>query len=716
MPYHDTVAPCSDVRFPEPSLGGLDATLPALVDDFTGDGLLDVVTTDRMGVVLGEQQPGGTFEIAQRVPLSEYGSLASGDLDGDQRPDLVIVEPAAQEILIGTNIGAGFTTTQLATMTNEPGGGAVVDLDHDGRLDIVVREYDSEIFDVYRNTATGLSTSPVTFTADSAVPLDSYWWLVDLDEDAIPDLLYTGCNFGTLPCTIGIQHGNGDGTFGAAMEIASFDARLITVADLDGDHHVDLLVESNDAAELDIFHGHGDGTFALGGRVSLPEPVTALAAGDINGDGSADLAYSFTYPGHMVVQLGTGPDTFGSPIDEGPGQVRNLVDINGDGKLDAVVGGRPSSSILLNDGHGALVTATTLPAANVPTAAVFADLDGDNVRDVATTTAGSFAIERAEADAFTFVTSASAGYGRSIAAGDLDGDGHPDLLVGNEGDCQISGHDQVCHSGTLEVALEPMQGAATPVSYTTAVDDATPSDPIASAAADIDGDGDTDVVVINGAETAQPFGTYDDIAVFLGRGDGTLQTATHISLGGRPRALALADLDGDQRPELIVTTEALGSVSVFANDGAGTFATSHTYPTGAGASALAVVDVDHDDTLDIVVANTTDSTLSVLLGRGDGTFADAVTLSVGRMPIAIGAGDLDGDGLPELVTANYQDYDLSILYNAGGGAFTGPYAYATGRSAIAVSVIDVDHDQRPDLVTVNAGDSTLTILHGRCGP
>src|SRR5262249_39147305 len=87
---------------------------------------------------------------------------------------------------------------------------------------------------------------------------------------------------------------------------------------------------------------------------------------------------------------------------------------------------------------------------------------------------------------------------------------------------------------------------------------------------------------------------------------------------------------------------------------------------GKGPDALAVADVDGDRLPDLVVANLLDSTVSVLPGNGDGTFGPAETFAVGRQPAAVVVADVNGDGRPDIVTADYGDGTVSVLAGEGG--------------------------------------------------
>jgi hypothetical protein len=142
----------------------------------------------------------------------------------------------------------------------------------------------------------------------------------------------------------------------------------------------------------------------------------------------------------------------------------------------------------------------------------------------------------------------------------------------------------------------------------------------------------------------------------LGNGDGTFQTAVTYSSGGFfADSVAVADVNGDGKPDILVANTggvpicSGGGVGVLLGNGDGTFKTAVTYCSGGGPVSLAVADVNGDDKPDLVVAS---SLVSVLLGNGDGTFQTAVSYeSGGYPPDSVAVADVNGDGKPDLVVA-----------------------------------------------------------------
>jgi hypothetical protein len=169
----------------------------------------------------------------------------------------------------------------------------------------------------------------------------------------------------------------------------------------------------------------------------------------------------------------------------------------------------------------------------------------------------------------------------------------------------------------------------------------------------------------------------NNVSVLLGNGDGTFQPAKTIETGGSgPSAVAIADFNGDNKPDVVVANGEANNVSVLLGKGDGTFEAARTIETGgSGPSAVAIADFNGDGRPDVVVANGETSNVSVLLGNGDGTFEEVKTNPAGVAPRAVAIADFNGDGKPDLVVADRETNEVSVLLNTSVGALaTSPKA------------------------------------------
>jgi len=354
----------------------------------------------------------------------------------------------------------------------------------------------------------------------------------------------------------------------------------------------------------------------------------SIVIADVNGDGKPDLVvansctdYACTGSssvGNVSVLLGNGDGTFQTAISYAVGGFRPtsvaMADVNGDGKLDALVASFCGDincdttdgvvSVLLGNGDGTFQAPATYDAGGYST--------------------------------------------NSVAIADVNADGKPDILLAN--DC---GGDVSCSSeGTVGVLLNNGDGTfQTAVLYSSSG-----YRTLSVAAADVNGDGKPDIILTNGCGVAcdnqEPDGT---VGILLNNGDGTFQPAVTYDSGAYYTwSVAAGDLNGDHKIDLAVTS-AYGGLGVLIGNGDGTFQTVVSYNTGGITPAgVEIADVNGDDKPDILVVNgDPDDSVAVFLGNGNGTFQKAVTYgSGGGGAGAVSVGDLNGDGKPDLAVAN----------------------------------------------------------------
>jgi hypothetical protein len=184
---------------------------------------------------------------------------------------------------------------------------------------------------------------------------------------------------------------------------------------------------------------------------------------------------------------------------------------------------------------------------------------------------------------------------------------------------------------------------------------------------DLDGDDKLDLVVVNqGARDG-----YDSmVSAMLGKGDGSFSEDDWGTSTAGPNSVALVDVNGDGKLDIVTANTSRPSVSVVLGDGDGTFAQAVEYLAGSGAKSVVVRDFDSDGKPDIIVANTGrglsadaiagPSSLSVLPGKGDGTFP-SITIDLTPSWAALALGDLDGDGKLDLVGTNSNTHSVDVL-------------------------------------------------------
>ena len=245
-------------------------------------------------------------------------------------------------------------------------------------------------------------------------------------------------------------------------------------------------------------------------------------------------------------------------------------------------------------------------------------------------------------------------------------------------------------TGIHDLAGNPLPGG----SFLPQTAYATGTQPYSVAIGDVNGDGKPDLVVSN-------YGS-NSVSVLLGNGDGTFQQQTTYATGDNPRGIAIADVNGDGKPDVLVANLTANTVSVLLGNGDGTFQQQTTDRTGGFPVSIATGDLNGDGKPDLVVANALSGTVSALLGNGDGTFQQQATYATGSGPNSVAIGDVNGDGKLDLVVANANSNAVSLLLGNGDSTFQQQATYATGSVPDSVAIGDVNGDGKLDLVVANA--------------
>lgn len=223
------------------------------------------------------------------------------------------------------------------------------------------------------------------------------------------------------------------------------------------------------------------------------------------------------------------------------------------------------------------------------------------------------------------------------------------------------------------------------------------------ALADLNTDGRLDLVVANDEG--------DTVTVFLGDGKGGFASApgSPFPAGSAPNDIAVADFDGDGKPDLAFPNHETKVLTVLLGDGRGSFRPAPGSPVAVQSRphphGVAAADFDRDGHVDLAVESWAENSVEVLLGAGGGRFRTPGRLfGVGKMPYQkLRAGDVNGDGAPDLVTTNFEGGDVTVLLGDGKGDFTAAPGspFAAGLSPFSVALADVDRDGRLDLVIAN---------------
>ena len=538
--------------------------ISAVAYDFNGDHNLDLAIANSgsgdVSILLGRGD--GTFAAPVNYPaVAGVASLALGDFNGDGKVDLAAGGGKTLSILFGNGDGTFRAAGNLA-LSISPTALAPGDFNKDGRLDLAVTDLSGGTVSILLGDGTGKFSAEYDYVAGYepaslfAMDLDGDGNLDVLIGTGHPDILAPNQYSDTLTAFFG----RGDGTLigpptyptGAGID----GVHSMALADFDGDGKPDLAVAAGDVW---ILLSRGGGSFKTPVRLAMPASnnssasADTLAAADFNGDGKQDLVVGTAFGNGVYVFLGNGDGTFQAPVQYTTGgNVTSVAvaDFNGDGKLDIAACGyavstptNANAGILLGNGNGTFQSVKSLT-----------------------------------------------GFGAGpywLVAGDFNKDGKIDLAIANQG---------------------------------------TPGD-------------STD----NGG-----------VLVFLGQGNGSFQSPASYPAGINPNFITAADVNGDGAPDLLVATRAPNfayNVAVLLGQGNGTFGSTALFPTEFGPVAIAVADLNGDGKPDLAIAHCcgeTDTTF--LFGNGDGTFQPDVHLTSSVSPGALLVTDLNGDTRPDLIT------------------------------------------------------------------
>jgi hypothetical protein len=593
--------------------------------------------------------------------------ILPADVNGDAAVDLLVIQasgwrtgPQAAALFRGS--GASFHGRSNVSLAGEPAGAVVADFDGDGDLDFSVANEDP----LERCAALFVNDGRGTFSAGGDLgPVGGARSIVtgDWNRDGNADIALVRAE----PEGLLLFYGGAGGALARAVEADAgpFPPLLVAAGDLDADGALDLVLASAGAPQAATAHvtvrlQDGSGGFAGPAPFESSVLPASIIIGDVHGTGFADVAVlgpeinapEGTMPGGIYFLLNDGHGALQAgehiPLESQP-VAAQAGDIDRDGDLDLLVASANRLDVFPNQGHGRFQTRFRYRVGEGSRNVVAADFDGDEDNDLATASrgldfrAGNVVLLVNDGGAHTFsgrwLTAGVPDPPKSISAGDFDGDHDIDLAVAG--------------GFSIRVLLNGGRGELLPGQSVAAG-----SNPFALIAADFDNDGDLDFSSGNSLGTE----LVDNVSIYLNDGAGAFGPPRSYSAGKRTESLSAADLDGDGHTDLVAVNFGSLDVSIFHNSGAGLFVPAGKISLEGSPYAVHAVDLDVDGHMDLLVSSS--GGLAWLRGKIGGGFLGSIPIGT-LEPYGFSAADFDGDGKLDPAVA-YPGY-LTVYRRASSG-------------------------------------------------
>lgn len=649
------------------------------------------------------------------------------DLTGDGRQDLVSGSSSDGSLVWRENVGGGSLSEPR---TIDTGLGKVesvhaADLNGDGDADVVATDSTSGRVVWYKQEAGGSFSSANVITGDVQSPHSVY--AADLTGNGRIDVLSASEDDGKIA-----WYENTGGAFSSQKVItgAASEARSVRAADVDGDGDLDVLAGSGNEI---AWHENTGGTF--GGRTVLNSSangIQSVRAADLTGNEDLDILAGITGilgAGKVIWHQNTGGAGFSAEkeLASDAGDVQSVAasDLNGDGDLDVISAQIPQDSDQgpqiawsENLGNGSFSEQTVVSTAASTGVTIgltlgVADMDGDDDPDILSGfdrsdpgddgRIGWYRNQLSQPGSINWqqgvLSPQLAKNVRAVRAADLTGDGEKEVLSGSTDP----------FGGSPHIAWYPSPRAGASTQY---LIDTDLQGPESLHAADLDGDGDQDVLAITNPPTTS---TESKVVWYENAGNGAFLDRTVLTTNVEDGTSVYAqDLTGSGAPDVLMASEDDGKVVWHEGEGGGDFSPQKTITTdAAGAQSVEAGDLDGDGDADVLFAAASSDEVAWVENEGDGSFSEKKVITTdAESARSVHAADLTGNGRLDVLSASRGDRKIAWYENQGSGTFSDQEVITTAaHEARSVHAADLTGNGLPDVVSASQQEeSSFTTL------
>lgn len=744
-----------------------------VISDIDNDGKRDLVFTNQGGIsglsIMKNSSTGNSISFEAPQVYANFATpfvVAVGDLDGDDKADIVASSGAANNVIVKKNISSpgtiSFSGLQNSYTTGRyPEAVSITDMNGDGKADLVTANWMAASVSVLKNTSENGNISFADHVDYAVAENPTYVTGGDLDGDGRPDIAAANSSSNAVSVLRNIIGANiapvitlfspANGINGTtvvikgknfssvnSVQFGGIDASSFTV---NADTVITAVVGSGASGNVSVTTATGTATLA---GFSYDGPIITSFTPAVGVTGTSVTISGVNFTGVNSVQFGgipaasftiISPTSITAVLGNGASGNVSVTTPNGTATLAGFSYGAPTITSFspLSAPIGATVTITGTNFSSIPTdnivyfGAVKATVSSASSTQLTVTVPGgatyqpitvttnnltaysslffstNFASDNTTISANTFTPVGNYGSGMypfAITICDLNDDGKPDLLTANS------------QGNSMSVLKNTSTSSS--VSFAQKIDFATGADAKRIVTGDLDGDGKPDIVVCNFNA-----GNASTISIFRNTSSGgniSFAAKQDYSTGNGSIGLKIADMNGDGKPDIIITSGNSGFFSIFQNTTASigniSFATKKDYTLLAHPDELIIADLNNDGKPDLVTSNFSDANISVYrnISSGGVLSLDArINFSIGMFPSYINIGDFNNDGKLDIVIKN--STTLSILKNTGtNGSISLANAQNYNLETTNISVSDLNGDGKADLCTGRTITGMISVL------